>query len=82
MLEIVVILVGWMTDVGSVDPAFKPRSLAIDGFYGFADLQYIKRRVHVTFVNGNTTQSMLMLQSAAAAICRSEPIQTGYAFNC
>lgn len=42
----VVLVVGWMTDVGSVDPAFKPRSLAIDGF---TDLQYIKSRVHVTF---------------------------------
>ena len=42
----VVLVVGWMTDVGSVDPAFKPRSLAIDGF---TDLQYIKSRAHVTF---------------------------------
>lgn len=33
----VALVVGWMTDVGSVDPAFKPRSLAIDGF---TDLQY------------------------------------------
>jgi hypothetical protein len=33
----VFLVVGWMTDVGSVDPAFKPRSLAIDGF---TDLQY------------------------------------------
>ena len=39
-LEFVVLVVGWMTDVGSVDPAFKPRSLAIDGF---TDLQYIKQ---------------------------------------
>jgi hypothetical protein len=75
VLEIVVILVGWMTDVGSVDPAFKPRSLAIDRFM---DLQiYSTLNAGYMSLLSTVTQSMLQRQ-----LCRSGPIQTGYAFNC